>query len=230
MINQPKEASQPNNFLPVKAQQVKAQQVKAKQVKAQQVKAKQGKAKQGKAKQGKAKQVKPRLFIVMGVSGSGKSSIASRLARELSFEFVEADNFHSEQAKNYMANNKPLSDEMRKPWIAAIIKKLSLLNEQGTSVVLAYSGLKTQHRNSFRALNFNCHYFYLSGDKKLILSRLVKRKLHFFSPDLLDSQFSAMEPAQGHEKDITTIDVNGSLSVIYQNIIKVVHQELAKDK
>lgn len=153
-----------------------------------------------------AKQV-PDLFIVMGVSGTGKSSLAKQMAEELSLVFVDADDFHSAQAKKYMAENNPLTDEMRAPWLKRVIAHLVLLSQQGKSVVIAYSGLKSAHRNLFRDLAFSCHFFYLSASKEVIAKRMAQRKNHFFSLPLLDSQFEAMEPPLLSEVDISTINI-----------------------
>ncbi len=154
-----------------------------------------------------AKQV-PSLFIVMGVSGTGKSCLAKQMADEFSLVFVDADDFHSAQAKKHMAENKPLTDEMRVPWLRDIVAHLVILSQQGSSVALAYSGLKSAHRDLFRKLPFYCHFFYLIGDKEVIAKRISQRESHFFSTELLDSQFEAMEPPSGCEQDVSTIKIN----------------------
>jgi len=168
------------------------------------------------------------LFIVMGVSGSGKSSIGQSLADELNFTFVEADDFHSQQAKDQMADNKPLNDDMRKPWVQAIVNKLYDLHEDQKNVVLAFSGLKMLHRNNLRKTPFICHFFYLDGDNKTLMDRLLQRKSHFFSPDLLGSQFEAMESPLNSETDISLIDVNNSLFTIVQQVFTIARHELKR--
>jgi len=165
----------------------------------------------------------PRLFIVMGVSGSGKSSIAKKMADELSLTFLDADDFHSEQAKKHMANNKPLTDEMRAPWLRAIIAHLNSLHQQGESVALAYSGLKSAHRQLFRELSFVCHFFYLDGDKAVIAKRISQRESHFFSENLLDSQFAAMESPLLSEQDVSTININRPYLSVFDEINKLAY-------
>ncbi len=165
----------------------------------------------------------PRLFIVMGVSGSGKSSLAKEMADELSLTFLDADDFHSEQAKKHMANNKPLTDEMRAPWLAAIIAHLNSLYQQGKSVALAYSGLKSAHRQLFRELSFVCHFFYLDGDKAVISKRISQRESHFFSAKLLDSQFAAMEPPLLSEQDVSTINIERPYLSVFDEINKLAY-------
>lgn len=165
----------------------------------------------------------PRLFIVMGVSGSGKSSLAKQMADELSLTFLDADDFHSDEAKKHMANNKPLTDEMRAPWLANIIAYLNSLHQQGKSVALAYSGLKTVHRQLFRELPFYCHFFYLDGDKSIIAKRMAQRESHFFSATLLDSQFDAMQAPLSSEHDITAINIERPYLLVIDEINKLAH-------
>ena len=147
----------------------------------------------------------------MGVSGTGKSSIAKSLSHSLQFTYIEADDYHNQLAKQQMANNQPLNDKMRKPWVAAIINKLVLLYKNQENAVLAFSGLKVQHRNLLRETPYNCHFFYLNGNKETLKDRLLARKNHFFSPSLLDSQFEAMQSPTSAEKDISFIDVNNEI-------------------
>jgi gluconokinase len=161
---------------------------------------------------------KPDLFIVMGVSGTGKSSVAQKIAEELSFVFIDADDFHSTKAKLHMAENKPLTDEMRIPWLARITDHLILLYSQGHSVALAYSGLKLAHRQLFRQLPFSYHFFYLTADKDVIAKRMSQRQNHFFSLGLLDSQFTAMEPPLSNESDVSTINVSRHFSEVTDDI------------
>jgi len=173
------------------------------------------------------------LFIVMGVSGSGKSSIAQSLADEFALTFVEADNFHSQQAKELMANNIALDDEMRKPWVDAIIKSLEALhknkNKNKKNVVLAFSGLKVLHRNLLRNTRYKCHFFYLEGNKETLMSRLINRKNHFFSPSLLDSQLEAMQPPLRSEQDISFININNSLDDVMNQVISIAQLKLQQD-
>ena len=185
------------------------------------------------AQQLEPKLLRPKLFIVMGVSGTGKTVIGKKLANALNqqadFEFLDADDFHSLQAKEQMAANLPLDDAMRKPWIAAIMAKLVELNKQNISVVLAFSGLKRQHRQCFRSLNFHCHYFYLSAELAVIESRMLARKNHFFSAKLLGSQFLAMQAIDINENDVSQFDVSGAFDEVYQHVFTRAQLELTKE-
>ncbi|WP_041737107.1 gluconokinase [Colwellia psychrerythraea] len=172
----------------------------------------------------KSSQPLPYLFIVMGVSGTGKSSLAKQISDEFSLVFIDADDFHSAEAKKHMAANKPLTDEMRSPWLSSITDHLVLLSQQGQSIALAYSGLKSVHRNLFRDLPFYCHFFYLIANKNVIANRISQRKNHFFSSDLLDSQFEAMEPPLLSELDVSTINIERPFVLVADEINKLTKQ------
>ena len=104
--------------------------------------------------------VKPKLTIVMGVSGSGKSVIGQKLAQELDYLFIDADDFHSDEARALMAQGTPLDDNYRVQWIAKLSNYLNALRCQNQSCVLAYSGLKAVHRDQFRQLGFEQKFYH----------------------------------------------------------------------
>jgi len=163
---------------------------------------------------------KTQLLIVMGVSGTGKSMVASALARQLDYLQLDADDFHSMDAKIQMAKKRPLSDAQRQPWIAAILQHLDSISGEGKGVVLAYSGLKRAHRQLFRALPFDCHYFFLDGDYTTLSRRMSARENHFFSAALLGSQFDALELPKNDETDVSRIDVTHSAEVVIQQVLQ----------
>ena len=96
--------------------------------------------------------MQPKLVIVMGVSGCGKSTVGKQLALDLGYTFIEADDFHSVAAKQQMANGIPLTDVMREPWLKRLCQHLD--QEVLVDSVLAYSGLRRRHRQLFRELGF----------------------------------------------------------------------------
>ncbi len=164
------------------------------------------------------------LFIVMGISGTGKSSVASLLAKHVNYQFVEADDFHNEAAKACMAANQPLTDDMRAPWISDILAYLDKLYQQGQNVVLAYSGLKREHRQRFRGLDFNSHFFYLNGSRERILEQIQQRQNHFFGEALLDSQIAAMECPLAEESDVHMIELTGDVSQVCSQVLKITEE------
>lgn len=148
------------------------------------------------------------LFVVMGVSGAGKSTLASALAEHYGFLYLDADDFHSEQAKAQMAAGNPLTDEMRQPWIERICRRLTELSRGDQHLVLAFSGLKQSHREPLRHCGLDTHFLFLDGDADIIAERIRARQRHFMSPRLVDSQFEALErPDLQRETDVRRIDI-----------------------
>jgi len=150
---------------------------------------------------------KPVLVICMGVSGSGKSTLARKLSRRFKLAFFEADDYHGSINTAHMAAGLPLTDAMREPWINNLCQVLASEAERGIDCVLAYSGLRRNHRQRFRALGFRTLFLYLQGDKELIAARMHERNTHFMPVSLLDSQFEDMEPV-ADEPDIVIIKVD----------------------
>jgi gluconokinase len=157
---------------------------------------------------GKSKPQVPKLIIVMGVSGCGKSTIGKQLAYDLGYEFIEADDFHSVAAKQQMANGIPLTDTMREPWLERLTQHLC----QGKLVdsVLAYSGLRRRHRQLFRELGFSTLFIHLTAEIDIISHRMSQREGHFMPESMLASQFRSMELPKA-ESDIISLDVSADL-------------------
>lgn len=146
----------------------------------------------------------PVLIICMGVSSCGKTTLARALAERFDLVYLEADNFHSDENKAHMAAGKPLTDEMRAPWITSICTHLSKELEAGRHCVLACSALRRSHRQQFRETGFDTQFLFLDGNRELISRWINEREGHFMSPVLLDSQFDALESPLG-ETGVTQI-------------------------
>ena len=127
----------------------------------------------------------------MGVSGSGKSTIAKKLATSLSFDYLEADDFHSEGNIEKMRSGIPLTDDDRWPWLSSI--KSYILNRVDLDFVLACSALKQSYRDFLLEDFNNYRLIYLKGDFEIIEDRLKKRKAHFMPERLLRDQFNTLE-------------------------------------
>ena len=150
---------------------------------------------------------KPNLIIVMGVSGCGKSTLASKLAKRLDAAFLEADDFHSPEAKHQMASGVPLSDQQRGPWIQRLCHHVRVLRQRHDRIVLAYSGLKRVHRQQFRHLGMHTLFILLQLDKTLLSQRLAQRQSHFFPLALMNTQLADLD-APDNEPDIHCLDAN----------------------
>jgi gluconokinase len=149
------------------------------------------------------------LYVVMGVSGSGKTVIGSALARSLGVEFVEGDDFHPEENVKRMASGIALTDEDRAPWLRSIAARLRAAKDGGTGLVVSCSALKRSYRDLLRAEAGKLHFIFLKGEKPLIAERLATRSGHFMPQSLLDSQFAALEQP-GPDERVWECDVSES--------------------
>jgi gluconokinase len=149
---------------------------------------------------------KPAL-VVMGVSGCGKTTLARALADAWGATFLDADDFHSDEAKALMAAGKPLTDGMRQPWVARITADLQRRVADGARVSLAFSGLRRQHRDVLRAAGLPLRFLFLQGEAALIGERMRGRSGHYMPVSLLDSQFAALEEPVA-EDDIVVLPVD----------------------
>ncbi len=135
------------------------------------------------------------LVVLMGVTGSGKTTIGQLLAVRMHAVFADADNYHSAANKAKMASGQPLNDQDREPWLERLNLLLGEWLHQGQSGVLACSALKESYRKTLvRYLPPGSVLFvWLDGSKDLIAGRLAERKNHYMNPGLLDSQFATLE-------------------------------------
>lgn len=148
------------------------------------------------------------LIVVMGVAGSGKSTIAGALAGRLEVAFVEGDALHPQTNVEKMAGGTPLTDEDRWPWLAAIGLTMEAERHAGRGVVVSCSALKRSYRDKIRSMvKGPVRFILLQGEKGLIARRMAGRKGHFMPPALLDSQLETLEnPGAG--EDGVILDIN----------------------
>ena len=132
------------------------------------------------------------VIVVMGVSGSGKTTVGAKLAQELGWSFYDADDFHSEANREKMAQGMALNDEDRAEWLASLRGLIRKHLEEGSSCVLACSALKQRYRDTL-AVNEKVRFAYLRGSFEQIETRMKRRKDHYMPVQLLQSQFEALE-------------------------------------
>jgi gluconokinase len=161
----------------------------------------------------------PCALVVMGVSGSGKSTIAEHLAKRLGWIYEDADRFHPASNVAKMSAGQPLTDEDRWPWLRAIAKEIDRVCDAGEHVVIACSALKRAYRDVLVHGRSDVRIIYLKGTEELIASRLALRKGHFMPPGLLASQFKTLEPPDSSE-DPVTVSIDASVETIVHQIIR----------
>lgn len=138
------------------------------------------------------------VIVLMGVSGTGKTTIGKVMGAEPGWVFVEGDDFHPVENVEKMNGGIPLSDADRWPWLQALRRRVDEACERGEDVVLACSALKHDYREYLEQNYAECvHYVYLHAPEEMIRRRLADRKGHFMDPGLLKSQFEALEPPEG---------------------------------
>ena len=130
------------------------------------------------------------IVVVMGVSGSGKTTIGKLLAQRLGCEFLDGDDFHPPQNVAKMAAGEPLSDADRWPWLEGLNAKL----RSGKNAVLACSALKQSYRDILARDIPRCRFVFLDGSLELIRARLKERQHRYMPASLLESQFATLEP------------------------------------
>lgn len=145
-------------------------------------------------------------IVVMGVSGSGKSSVGARLAQALGVEFVEGDGLHPPHNVALMAAGIPLTDDDRAGWLASIGQRLGRAKSVGQGLVVACSALKRHYRDGLRADCPGLRFVYLHGPAALLRQRMAARVGHYMPPSLLDSQLATLEPP-GADEAALTLDI-----------------------
>lgn len=135
-----------------------------------------------------------RAVLLMGVAGSGKTTVGQLLARQLGWEFRDADQFHPAANIAKMTAGVPLTDADREPWLAAIRSYLESSLAAGRSTVVTCSALRQRYRDALLTDPQRIHLVHLAGSFDLILGRMERRTDHFMKPGMLRSQFEALEP------------------------------------
>ncbi|MEU5638849.1 gluconokinase [Streptomyces milbemycinicus] len=142
----------------------------------------------------------PQVVVVMGVSGTGKSTVGEQLAAELGVPYAEADDFHPPANIAKMSAGTPLDDDDRRPWLDAIGRWAH--DHSAGGGVVSCSALKRAYRDRLRAAAPGIFFLHLTGGREQIAERLEARKGHFFKLGLLDSQLATLEPLQPDENGI----------------------------
>jgi gluconokinase len=161
----------------------------------------------------------PPVFVVMGVSGSGKTTVGEALAQKLNVPFYDADDYHPPENVAKMSSGIPLNDADRAPWLDRLHDIISDHIAAGTSAVLTCSALKQAYQDRLRGGHTNVQFVYLDGSFDLIWERMAAREGHYMKSEMLQSQFEALE--QPSEKEAIVISVALSPDEIVGRVIKI---------
>jgi len=160
----------------------------------------------------------PRALIVMGVSGSGKTTIGAKLAKRLGWPYEDADTFHPPSNVAKMSAGHPLTDEDRWPWLKAIAAEIDRVLGAGGTIVIGCSALKRVYRDILLHDRTEIRLIYLEGTQALIGDRLSRRRGHFMPPGLLTSQFNTLEPPAADEHPLT-VSIDASVEAIVDDVV-----------
>ena len=154
------------------------------------------------------------IVIVMGVSGSGKSTVGELLASKMGWDFRDGDSFHPAANVAKMKSGIPLNDDDRRPWLLAIQNFMRETLKAGGNAVIACSALKDGYRRLLLCGEPGVQFAHLHGSKELIASRMQRRQGHFMPTTLLDSQFASLEATP----DLPTFEITASPEVLVDQI------------
>lgn len=146
-------------------------------------------------------------IILMGVSGTGKTTVGLALSQAIGAKFIDGDDLHPRQNIVKMASGQPLEDSDRLPWLDRIGDVIFSLGQKNESGILVCSALKKRYRDQLRQGNPALRFLWLTGDYDCILQRMQQRKGHFMPEALLQSQFTALEAPDENEPDIVAVDI-----------------------
>lgn len=165
------------------------------------------------------KTLTPKALVVMGVSSSGKSTIAKALAERLGWRFADGDDFHPKANVEKQRQGQPLTDDDRWPWLQSIADEIDRATASGEKIVIACSALKRAYRDLLLHGRDDIRIVYLNGSRELIAKRMAARKNHFMPPTLLDSQFRTLEVPGPDERPIT-VSIDDAADGIVSAIIR----------
>lgn len=162
------------------------------------------------------------VYVLMGVSGCGKSALAAQLAQRLTCAVLDGDFLHPRANIDKMAAGTPLDDADRRPWLSALSDAAYAMQRSNALSIIVCSALKRRYRDQLRAGNPQLSFLYLKGDFDLILQRLQARQGHFQKADMLASQFTALEEPGPDETDVHSLDIRPELDSVVADALRLI--------
>ena len=162
--------------------------------------------------------------VVMGVSGSGKSTIAEGIAEALVHAYIDGDDLHSEANVAKMASGTPLTDADRGPWLDRIGEVLADAGTAGGGLVIACSALKRAYRDRIRRAAPEARFVFLDGAASLIRDRMKRRKGHYMPAGLLDSQFATLERPTEDEPHMLTVGIDAGIDKVVGDAVAALRE------
>ena len=159
-----------------------------------------------------------RTVVVMGVSGSGKTTVAQGIAAAMHWPMAEGDEFHPAANVEKMRSGTPLTDEDRWPWLGSIARWIGEREQRGVSSVVTCSALKRAYRDVLRSAGPSVVFLHLDTRVDTIRSRVEERQGHYMPPSLLDSQVSTLEPLEPDEPGVR-VDASGDPAVVVRRAL-----------
>lgn len=164
-------------------------------------------------------------FILMGVSGTGKTSVAQALHQKYGWPYAEGDAFHPPENIAKMQAGAPLTDADRAPWLASIATWMTEQSVKGHNTLVTCSSLKRAYRDILRAAQGDVLFIHLTGEQELLAQRMNARQGHFMPASLLTSQFATLEQLNSDEAG-TVIDVSGSQEEVATAALSYIERSL----
>ncbi len=166
-----------------------------------------------------------RSIIVMGVSGSGKTTVGEGVARRIHAKFIDGDDLHPRANIQKMGSGHPLNDEDRMPWLERLSDAAYSLHHKNESGIIVCSALKRRYRDRLREGNPEMVFLYLKGSFDVIMERLKARSGHFMPTDLLKSQFEALEEPGSEEPDVICVDIDADIDEVVQRCVLALEKQ-----
>ena len=160
------------------------------------------------------------IVVVMGVCGSGKTSVGRRIAERMDWAFIEGDDLHPEANRRKMAAGTPLTDEDRWPWLDRIVEEMRRADGEDRSAVVACSALRRAYRDRLRRGGADVRFLHLTGAPALLRVRMERRDGHFMPAGLLDSQLATLEPA-GPAETLHALDIARDVETLVQTAVEL---------